>query len=137
MKWLLTTLVTVGVSTVLGVLRPWKEIGDSTVEVGSQSVGLLIGLIIWVLLPMIAGWMFLRRNLFPITRIFLQVFVAGLLFVWGLGAVVTVFDASFDGNLGLLFWPALEWIGLLGIFTVWALEGASRKNKRAESGPGE
>ena len=96
-------------------------------------MGLLIGLIIWVLLPMAMGWLFLSRNQFPMTRILLLVFVSGLLLVWGIGAVITIADSSFDGNLGLLFWPALEWIALFGILTVWALEGVGRRNREAQA----
>lgn len=133
MKWLLAALVTAGASTVVGVLRPWQEIGGSTHEANSQSMGLLIGLIIWVLMPMAMGWLFLRRNQFPMTRILLLVFVGGLLLVWGTGAVITIADSSFDGNLGLLFWPALEWIALFGILTVWALEGVGRRYREAQA----
>lgn len=41
------------------------------------------------------------------------------------GVAVTVSD--FEGNLGLLFWPVLEWMGLFGVFVVWAFEGAKGK----------
>ena len=121
MKWLLAALVATGATAVLGDLRPWQA--------SSQSMGLLI---IWVLSPMTMGWMFLSRNQFPIARILLLLFVGGLLLVWGMGAVIAIADSSFDGNLGLLFWPALEWIALFGIFAVWVLEGVGRRNKEAQ-----
>lgn len=132
MKWLLSVLIASGALTVLGLLRPWNDFQSEGFQEILRRTGITIAAIIWVLLPMVAGWIFLRENKHPITRSFLFLFIGGLLLVWGVGAIVTMADPAFDRNLGLLFWPVIEWVGLFIVFVVWAFENAGAQDKRAQ-----
>lgn len=117
MYFLLTVLIATGALAVLGTLRPRSDVPTPV----AQEIRVTTITLIWVLLPMISGWVCLKRTRQRLTRSLLQIYNGGLVFIWGLGAFVALSDEAFDGNLGLLFWPALEWIGLFVIFVVWSL----------------
>lgn len=126
-KWLLCALISAGTMTILGLLRPWREF-DGTAQNVLWISAVTIGALIWVLLPMITGWALLKRDKPPITRILLRIYVTGLLFVWGMGGIISLTDPTFDANLGLIFWPILEWIGLFCILGAWKVECFRRKH---------
>ena len=103
------------VLTMLGLARPWQP--DP-----STSPAVVIGITVWVLLPLIGAALLHRHCQSPRRSNLLTMWLVCLSAIWCLGAVVALAHPEADLNLGLLFIPALEWIALFVLFVFWSIE---------------
>ena len=123
MRTLRTLPIMGAVLTMLGLAHPWDPDPASSATV-------VIGLTIWVLLPLIASGLLHRHCRAPRSGTLLTMWLVCLAAIWCLAAVVVLARPDAELNLGLLFIPALEWIALFFLYVFWSLERSREERQR-------
>jgi hypothetical protein len=132
MRFLTFIPAVLAVACVSGAFRPWSATAAQWAE-GGRIFALVS---VWAALPALLGLGAFFVSVQAAWRMSIGIYLTLLGIFWFVGSVITLSAPDFDGNIGLILWPVIHFLGLLIASMIGAVAAKTGANQRPPGATG-